>query len=750
MLVLLVLGGAKLNAQDDVEVEVVNVVKIGETGYESLSAAITAATAGQTITFIDNINENVTLSKNLTIVGDNNNYTGIMTVNNVTVTIKNTNFIKGQVYKDKSTGTSAKITIKDCIFDGVNYYDDYALNLGGTTYIVIENVKVKKYGAILQVPSSTDRLTVNNLEADDIKYYGFKIDYANAVYFENVIINSAGYYSIYDSNHGEKTYTIKKCHFSGNETPIKIWERNQTKYTTFSFVEGVTTLSSLPTSKYAKITGTGAQVAKNSGGTLTDIIFCGTLAEALPFVENRNYLKLLSDAELENANTVNINGNFVFDYNNKTIKGTENFINFVVENNGILRLENIGDNNATTVELDDNCQLYTTKSIPVTIKKNISQYDLDAQGAFLDKGWYTISAPIVTKDGYSPVLEEGYELFRYNEPETKWENHKNNREFPLQLGHGYLYAHNADKTLAFEGDLNVNSVSVALTAQATGNGIRQRGFNLIGNPFSHNITKANITGGTLSTGYYVLSNHGAWSARTDAKEIPTGAGFLVHAQGDCTVTISDNASRTRSEDNGSIEINVANSTYSDVAYVSFNDEISLAKIAHHNENVPMVYIPSEGNDYAIACMNTDVEEIPFSFEAKKMGSYTISIDAKDCEFSTMTLVDRQTGVETNMLIEDYSFIAKSTDDEDRFILKLSKEKIDSENDTFAYINNNELIIDNASSNANLQIFDVLGRPVSSYNVSGSANIAMESLAKGVYILRLVEESNVRVQKVFVK
>ena len=78
MLVLLVLGGAKLNAQDDVEVEVVNVVKIGETGYESLSAAITAATAGQTITFIDNINENVTLNKNLTIDGANKNYTGII------------------------------------------------------------------------------------------------------------------------------------------------------------------------------------------------------------------------------------------------------------------------------------------------------------------------------------------------------------------------------------------------------------------------------------------------------------------------------------------------------------------------------------------------------------------------------------------------------------------------------------------------------------------------------------------------
>ena len=101
MLVLMVFGGTQLNAQDDVEV--VNVVKIGDTGYTSLFDAITAAIDGQTITFIENISENVTLNKSLTIDGANKNYTGTMTVNNVTVTVKNTNFIKGLVYKSKSS-----------------------------------------------------------------------------------------------------------------------------------------------------------------------------------------------------------------------------------------------------------------------------------------------------------------------------------------------------------------------------------------------------------------------------------------------------------------------------------------------------------------------------------------------------------------------------------------------------------------------------------------------------------------------
>jgi hypothetical protein len=115
----------------------------------------------------------------------------------------------------------------------------------------------------------------------------------------------------------------------------------------------------------------------------------------------------------------------------------------------------------------------------------------------------------------------------------------------------------------------------------------------------------------------------------------------------------------------------------------------------------------------------------------------------------MTLIDRFTGVETNLLFEDYSFVAKSSDNSDRFIVRLSRGTLGLEEEHFAFINNNGLIINNASSNATLQIFDVMGRPVSSHNLSGNANISMESLTNGVYVLRLIDENNVRVQKVVI-
>ena len=246
-----------------------------------------------------------------------------------------------------------------------------------------------------------------------------------------------------------------------------------------------------------------------------------------------------------------------------------------------------------------------------------------------------------------------------------------------------------------------------------------------------------------------MAGNGAWVASELTEEIAVGEGFLVQASEEASFVINKTATETRSADNGSLQINVANDVYSDVAYVSFNEGVGLSKISHQNANIPMVYVPVENKDYAIAYLGENVEEVPFSFEAKTMGTYTISVKAQNCEFSTMTLVDRFTGVETNLLFEDYSFVAKSSDNSDRFILKLSRGTTDLEEEHFAYINNNGLIINNASGNATLQIFDVMGRPVSSHNVSGNANIAMESLTNGVYILRLIDDNNVRIQKVVI-
>ncbi len=240
------------------------VAEVNGVQYATVTEAIAAATSGQTVTFLANINENVTVNKNLTFEGAEKSYTGTMTVNNVSFTVQNVNFVKGQVYKNKKTGSNANVTIKNCDFDGQGL-DAYAVNLGGTSNIVIENVTAKDYGyGLLQVPSSNASLSVKDVTISNVKY-GLKVDYSNGVTLENVKIDGAEY-GIYDSNHGAKTYTVKGCEISS----IVIWERAAAKTSTFKF-EGTNTVGTLSSSEYAKyeLVETNATLTAPEGSTVT-------------------------------------------------------------------------------------------------------------------------------------------------------------------------------------------------------------------------------------------------------------------------------------------------------------------------------------------------------------------------------------------------------------------------------------------------------------------------------------------------
>ena len=159
----------------------------------------------------------------------------------------------------------------------------------------------------------------------------------------------------------------------------------------------------------------------------------------------------------------------------------------------------------------------------------------------------------------------------------------------------------------------------------------------------------------------------------------------------------------------------------------------------------MVYIPMEEAIYAIAAMEDDVKEIPVAFEAKTMGQYTISVKSENCEFENMYLVDRKTGVETNLLLEDYTFLATTTDNSERFIIRLNNNS--SDNEDFIFINNGEIIINKIEGKGVLQIFDVMGRYISHSEVSGSANISTEAFTSGVYIIRMTDDNGIKTQKV---
>ena len=71
---------------------------------------------------------------------------------------------------------------------------------------------------------------------------------------------------------------------------------------------------------------------------------------------------------------------------------------------------------------------------------------------------------------------------------------------------------------------------------------------------------------------------------------------------------------------------------------------------------------------------------------------------------------------------------------------------DNKNDIFVYQNDNELTVDGEGE---LQIYDLMGRLVASYNVNGNMRISANQFATSVYIFRLVGRE-VRRQKVVVR
>ena len=71
-----------------------------------------------------------------------------------------------------------------------------------------------------------------------------------------------------------------------------------------------------------------------------------------------------------------------------------------------------------------------------------------------------------------------------------------------------------------------------------------------------------------------------------------------------------------------------------------------------------------------------------------------------------------------------------------------------ESDTFAFFSNGSFVINNDGA-ATLQVIDVTGRIVKSESINGCANVNVNA-ASGVYMLRLINGDNVKVQKVVVK
>ncbi len=345
----------------------------------------------------------------------------------------------------------------------------------------------------------------------------------------------------------------------------------------------------------------------------------------------------------------------------------------------------------------------------------------------------------------SPMLYD-FDLYRLEPATTMWENYNNSEHttgFILVNGYGYLYATKETKTLMFAGNFNTGDSETETVGLS-------EGFNLVGNPF--------IVEAYVNRPYYKMNASGtAVELVTDITAIAPCTGVMVEYK-DGNQVVFTKTSQSSQANQGALNIAVAQSNMRgtsataaiDKAIITFNESSELGKF-YFGTQAANIYIPQGTEEYAIAFSNAQ-GEMPVNFKANQDGEYTLSINANDAEMSYLHLIDNMTGTDIDLLqTPSYTFNATTRDYESRFKLVFASssiEEIDGDSDTFAFFSNGNWIIANEGQ-ATLQVIDITGRILSSESISGSVSKAIDATA-GVYMIRLINGENVKVQKIVVR
>ena len=443
--------------------------------------------------------------------------------------------------------------------------------------------------------------------------------------------------------------------------------------------------------------------------------------------------------------------------------------NDTIESGCVAYANKITFENSAKLTIADGGQLITNTAVTATVQKVIN-----AHGATTaDGGWYFIASPInnsylsptsaglgLITDQYGSSIPEGqsatYDLYRFNQNPTEgddgtykeWINYRKTPFTYFVPGQGYLYASLNGTTLNFTGSIRAytqEGVGFGLSYYDTNPDASMHGWNLVGNPYTFNAA--------VDKPYYTLNENGTAIPNTTTQEpVPPCTGILVKATGDNqTVTFSKPETDGSAPSNGNLNIaltqaNVRNNSIMDKAIISFNEGNDLSKFYFGQSNA-YIYIPQDNKKFAIVSSEGE-GEMPLNFRANENGSYTLNFGSQNVSFSYLHLIDNLTGNDIDLLqTPSYTFNATTTDYSSRFKLVFCT-GINNDSDSFAFFSNGNWIIGNEGE-ATLQVVDVTGRVLSSETVNGSVSKAINA-APGVYMIRLINGENVKVQKIVVR
>lgn len=433
----------------------------------------------------------------------------------------------------------------------------------------------------------------------------------------------------------------------------------------------------------------------------------------------------------------------------------------------------IGNNSATysaadasALVIEEGGQLWNDIDVSATVEKNINGYDRGGDD------WHFISSPLkgtqfddtygyyIEPDDIDNLISGDYDLYKFDQSQegAQWQNYKygNNADsFHIFEGMGYLYANATNTKLNFAGTIASNESEKSVNLYYI-DGMTLTGFNLVGNPLACT-AYINSMYGFDNLNFYKMNEAGndiVAVQNISGTPIAACEGILVQTDMS-TSTLSFvrelDPMMMSAPNNGSVNITLTKGNERDAsagsanvidnAIVSFNEGSRLEKFIF-NEETSKLYIPQDGTDYAIVS-STGFGELPLNFRAKESDIYTINFRNDNAEMNTLRLIDKIEDKEIDLIANpSYTFVGTPIDREDRFTLMFNAS---ANSTTFAYQDGSDIVV---CGNGELQIFDMMGRHITSYNVNGIETVRKPAQS-GVYILRIVGD-DMKTQKIVVR
>jgi len=419
----------------------------------------------------------------------------------------------------------------------------------------------------------------------------------------------------------------------------------------------------------------------------------------------------------------------------------------------------------------------------------------------LAQAWHMLGAPVsgmaISGSVFAPGDNDDFYAWYEPSPGT-WINYKiddppqsilfastevNNGD-NLLAGKGYLIAYNSENpTKTFSGDLNTGNVTFNLKNSGSKSWTYNSGWNLISNPYSSPIDWNTATLTQFQDNYayvydpnksggggYVQVNGGNANAY-----IGPNQGFFVLAttaanNQDFTFT---NALQTHGGGNylkssnteNTLVLRLSSQNYYDETTIALSEESSFnrdrqdaLKLYSFNSSVPQLYCISQ-DDINLAVNSipdmTAEKPIPLGIRIPEAESYIISIQNNTNDFASniLYLEDKVLNKLHKISEEDYEFTSPQGDIDNRFVLHFGITDVSDYDETgmlniWAY--NNQLNIISEIGEAQLEIFDIQGRLMSSKTITVNGKYSETlNLRPGVYIVRLQNSNIIKSKQIII-